>query len=218
MIIRTKNLIEEVKTERELKSLAELNALRQQINAHFLYNTLDIIYWLSKNGNNEKAAEMTVSLSEMLRISVSNGREVISVKEEREHVEKYLTIQSQRFEFEYEIDIDEDILEYDVPKLILQPLAENAILHGFEDMELGGILRITGCREGDKLVFTVKDNGCGFVKGDELEGVEEAVKKGRYALKNLQMRFNLVYGKGEYIKFVTAPQKGTTVILTLPIM
>lgn len=217
MVERTQKLIEQIKSEQEMKSKAELDALQQQINAHFLYNTLDIIYWLSKNNEGEKAAEITASLSEMLRISVSNGREFITVREEKMHLEKYLIIQSFRFDFDYYVEIDPEILDYSVPKLILQPIAENSVIHGFEDIDYQGNVEIKGFAENGKIVFEITDNGCGFEPDKIDKEAEIQTKNTRYALKNMYTRFRLMYGEGEYMKFITAPGKGTKVIISLPI-
>jgi len=218
MVDRTQKLIEQIKSEQELKSKAELKALQQQINAHFLYNTLDVIYWLSKNGDGEKAAEITASLSEMLRISVSNGKEIIPVCDETVHLEKYLIIQKFRYDFVYSININPEILDYSIPKLILQPIAENAVLHGFEDIDYQGELNIIGFAQNRRIVFEITDNGCGF----DLNNIEQKpgtqTKGTKYALKNMDTRFKLIYGDGEYMKIMTAPGEGTKVIISLPII
>lgn len=220
MMKKTQRLIEKIKDEQELKSIYELNMLRQQIDAHFLYNSLDVIYWFSKNGEGDKAADVTIALSKILRISVSNGRDIITVNEEIMHLESYLTVQNYRFDFQYEIDVDPQILEYNIPKLILQPLAENAIVHGFEEIEYPARLLIRGFLNEDRVVFEVEDNGIGFDMETTIKLINDKTpvtdRNTRYALKNIRMRFNLIYGEGEYIRFITAPGQGTKVIISLP--
>lgn len=219
MVERVRELMEQIKKTQDLKLVAELNLLYHQINAHFLYNTLDVIYWMSKNGDTENAAEITIALSEMMRISVSKGRNMIEVRNECTHLEKYLMIQSFRFDFDYDIDVAPEISEYKVPKLILQPLVENAIIHGFENIDYRGKIDVKGKIENGKLVFKIADNGCGFVPDEILNDVQNGDIKAstKYALRNMHTRFNLQYGEGEYMKIVTQPGKGTCVILTLPV-
>ena len=220
MMKANKGLQMRIKNEREQKLVAELNSLRQQINAHFLYNTLDIIYWFSKNGEGDKAAEATVALSKMLRISVSDGKDVISVRDELMHLESYLSIQSYRFDFKYNIEAEAEMLDYNIPKLILQPMAENAIVHGFEDYECEARLEIKAYLKNEKLIFEVIDNGCGFEYEKDMKKTDkesgDMSKNSKYAINNIKTRFNLIYGKGEYMKFITAPGKGTKVIFSLP--
>ncbi len=222
MLDRTKYLMQEIKTERELKARAELNSLLQQINAHFLYNTLDIIYWMSKNNDGETAAELTASLSELLRISVSGGKEIISVKSEITHLKKYLYIQNFRYEFDYEINVEDEILNYGVPKLILQPLAENSILHGFESITYRGKITVNGFFKDGRIIFEVEDNGSGidsarvheYLTGSEIDFNENS----HYALSNIYTRFKLLYGRDDCIYIESPGGRGTKVTLKLPVI
>lgn len=220
MVGRVHELMEKIKKAQNMKLIAELNLLYHQINAHFLYNTLDLIYWMSKNGDTEMAAEITIALSEMMRISVSNGKNMIEVRSERTHVEKYLMIQRFRFDFDCDIDISPEISEYKVPKLILQPLVENAIHHGFENIDYRGKISVIGKIEGKHIIFKISDNGCGFDEDVILKEVHEGdvEKNTGYALKNMHTRFNLIYGEGEYMQIKSQQGKGTSIILTLPII
>ena len=129
-----KNLIDQRDKEQQIKRRSELRALQSQINPHFLYNTLDSIIWMAEWGKNQEVVRMTSSLAKLLRRSISNEQEVVTVAEEVEYTESYLTIQKMRYKdkLEYEIAIEKEILEAKVVKLILQPLVENSIYHGIK--------------------------------------------------------------------------------------
>lgn len=119
-------VVEEQKSQRK----SELKALQNQINLHFLYNTLDSIVWLIENKKNDDAQEMVIALAKLFKISIFRGKNIIPVKDEIKHVKNYLYIQSMRYtnSFKYQINID-DCYKYKVMKLILQPLVENSIYH-----------------------------------------------------------------------------------------
>lgn len=222
MLDRTQELMEEVKSERELKIISEHNSLLQQINAHFLYNTLDIIYWMSKNGDCNDAAEITVSLAELLRLSVNSGENLTFVQNEVKHLKKYLFIEKYRYEFEYDINISEDIMKYKVPKLILQPLAENSILHGFRNISYLGKVTINGYAENGNIIFEVTDNGIGFntaaVENDIKNHAVMVEKNANFALSNIFARFKVVYGREDCISLKSSKSNGTCVKYTLPII
>ncbi|MEG2117515.1 MAG: histidine kinase, partial [Clostridia bacterium] len=136
MAMRIQNLMEKVKNEEKELRKVELKALQAQINPHFLYNTLDSILWMCQQNGNEDAAEMVSALSKLFRISISRGKDLISIETELKHVESYLVIQSIRYknQFKYIIDVDKDILNYKCLKITLQPFVENAIYHGIDRM------------------------------------------------------------------------------------
>ncbi len=222
MLDRTQQLMEEVKSERELKIISEHNSLLQQINAHFLYNTLDIIYWMSKNGESNDAAEITVSLAELLRLSVNSGENLTLVEKEIKHLKKYLFIEKYRYEFEYDINVSEDVLNYKIPKLILQPLAENSILHGFRNISYLGKITVNGFLKDENIIFEVTDNGIGFdtkaVDADIRMHAVKVEKNANFALSNIFSRFKVVYGREDCISLKSSPEGGTTVTYTLPII
>ncbi|MDD3840818.1 MAG: histidine kinase [Clostridia bacterium] len=161
MVARLKKSIDDIFDIQAKKREAEYKAMEFQINPHFLYNTLSSIIWLSNKGENKDVIKMTDSLSKLFRISISKGREVITIREEVEHVKNYLEIQKIRYKDEFECiyDIDENILGLYTIKIILQPLAENALYHGIRDMECKGIIKITAKKFADYIILEVMDNG-----------------------------------------------------------
>lgn len=140
---------------------AELKLLQAQINPHFLYNTLSSIYWLAKMKKQSEIAQMAISLSESFKISLNNGKEHIPLQKELEHIRHYITIQNIRFrgKFQYKEEIDDRLLNVEIIKLLLQPLIENAIIHGLEKKESTGRVLLRAFVEGDTLVFQIKDDG-----------------------------------------------------------
>ncbi len=223
MVQEIKNLIKQIQFEQKQKRLNELKALQAQINPHFLYNTLDSIIWMAEAKKYEEVIKMTSSLARLFRISISRGREFITVKEEIEHVKNYLTIQQIRYpnKFDYEVNVDPAIEKYRIVKLILQPIVENAIYHGIRNMEGMGKIVITGEQRGDKLMFEVKDNGIGmdeetlcnlfnrnYYKESRLSGV---------GIRNVDERIKLYYGTEYGIQIESQLLQGTTVRIYIPI-
>jgi len=165
MVERINTLLDDtIETAEELKN-EELKALRAQIDPHFLYNTLDMIKWLIKAGSNEKASEAIMALSRFYRLTLNRGNLTASVAAELEHVSLYIRLMNMRFDenIEYLIDMPEDMLEYEVPLIIFQPIVENAIQHGlFEKPSKSGKIIITGWSDEDTLYFLISDDGIGM--------------------------------------------------------
>ncbi len=160
MTIRLKKSMDKALDEEHRRRVAEYNALKLQINPHFLYNTLSTITWLADKGYKEQIIEVTESLSTLFRIGVSKNKELITIGEEVEHVQSYLKIQQFRYQdkFKYILDIHPDILELYTVKIILQPLVENAVYHGVKELNTMGLIRITGRKENDNVILNVIDN------------------------------------------------------------
>lgn len=184
---------------------AELRTLQAQIKPHFLYNTLDSIYWMAILQNNADIAKMTVALSESFKISLNKGKETIPVFRELEHIEHYMTIQNLRYKsrFRYVVDVEESLMGIEILKLILQPLVENAIYHGLEPKIGEGTIRLTGRMEDGTAIFTVEDDGVG------MEDIQ-ATEKG-YGLVNVRERITLYYGHRSSLKVSSVPGAGTVV-------
>lgn len=165
MVIDIKELIDKnyVMAIRERES--ELSALQAQINPHFLYNTLDSLYWQALQVNSELAEDI-YALSKLFRLVLSKGQDLIPIAREKELIYYYLQIQKMRFQkkLQYTIAIEENILAYKIPKLILQPFVENAIVHGLESTGENSRIEVTGQLEQNHIVFRVKDNGVGMTK------------------------------------------------------
>ena len=229
MVSRISELVEENTREQELKRKSDLKALQAQINPHFLYNTLDSIIWMGEMGQNREVVQMTSALSKLFRISISKGRELISITEEIAHVQSYLTIQEMRYrdKFRYLIDIDPDIHDMQILKITLQPLVENSIYHGIKEVEHQGFISITGRKNGEDLVFEVCDNGRGMDK-KKLNSLIEAVtalpedqdsldlNRQGMGVRNVHERIRLYFGNDYGLSFESSLGEGTVITVRIP--
>lgn len=222
MMLRIKNLNEDVLAEQNAQRLSELHALQNQINPHFLYNTLDSIVFMIDDGKNKEASEMVVALSRFFRISISKGHNIIPLKDEIEHVRNYLLIQKLRYKeaFEYTFDVPEELSDLLVLKLILQPIVENAIQHGLLNKEGVGIIAIKAHMDGDLLILSVMDNGYGIMP-DKIEEIYASFQdKNVYngvGLKNVYQRLKIYFGEKADVKVTSVLDEGTTVTLFIPV-
>ncbi|MGL4790651.1 MAG: sensor histidine kinase, partial [Anaerotignaceae bacterium] len=144
MIKKIKDLMQELEQKQVELRNSEFDALTSQINPHFLYNTLDTIVWLAEFKDTEKIIKLTKSLASFFRLSLNGGRSVVSLEDEIQHVNQYLIIQKERYgdKFEYSFEIDENALGFMVPKILLQPIVENALYHGIKPMDENGFITI----------------------------------------------------------------------------
>ena len=207
-------LAENRERERTLR-VAQVKSLTEMIKPHFMYNTLNLIKWSAKLGDSEGAADIAVQLGKLLRASVSM-KEFVTVAEELTFLRTYLKIQQRRFDGRLKVTVRVASSAYGcyVPKLILQPLVENAIQHGIEMTEGGGRIEITGAMEDNYLVFRVKDNG----QGMSLERRQEVLARrddNHFGLYNVHMRAVLNGDETCGIELHSMEGKGTEVILTL---
>lgn len=223
--------------EQELRmSKTELKFLQSQINPHFLYNTLDSIYWAAKDYDADEISEMVLNLSKFFRLSLSKGRETFTVSETIDHLHYYLRVQQIRFSehFAVEYEVAEESRNVPVLKLLLQPIVENAILHGLEAMDRGGLLRIAARIEDDKLVLQVRDNGKGipaerldYIRGtlDKLKDsplkltpfADGATGGELFGLRNVAARMNMYYGDEAELRIESEEGDGTVATLLLPL-
>ena len=211
----------------------ELAALQSQINPHFLYNTLDAIRGQAIQDNNREVAMMIQTLSAFFRYSISRKGNAVTLRDELDNVQNYMKIQQYRFEdrFRLEMEIDSpEVYDFYVPRLILQPIVENAILHGLENKRNGGVITID-VEETDDLVIMISDNGKGMTlqELDDLNGrilaekaeQEEAPALGKHkgiALVNVQKRIELIFGVPYGLHVYSSIGQGTDVEITLPII
>ena len=210
------NLERSVRRQRELNE-TKLRMMQAQLNPHFLYNTLDTVKWLGVAHHAPQVAELATNLAAVLRSAIS-GDEIITLDRELDLIERYLAIQSIRFEdrFTCEIDVPERFRSCLVPKLALQPLVENAILHGVADLE-EGYIKLTAQEEEGDLLLTVSDNGPGIPQ-DILEAVNSPEKRppgGHLGLFNVDSIIRLHYGPRYGLSVL--PGEGSRVRLRLPI-
>ena len=215
MIHRIRILMDEISDKEKTLRHAELNALVSQINPHFLYNTLDTIVWMAEFNDSTRVIALTKSLAAFFRLSLSGGRELITVGDELEHVRQYLYIQKERYgdKLNYTIHAPEEVLDYTVPKIILQPIAENSIYHGIKPLDSPGQITITVQEEGEKLIFTVSDNGAGC--RPDAAAADNPSRPGKVGLKNVDERLKLYYGPGYGVTIHPAPGAGCRVELTV---
>lgn len=209
MVVEINDLMERNNIEKEKQRRAELQALQAQINPHFIYNALDAIAWYAKIEKQGYLADMVCELATFFRISLHKGDTTIKVSEEISHVESYVAIEQMRFPglFEVEYKIQEDLMDEKIIKIILQPIVENSIKHGFENMDSGGRINITGYRdEYDDIIFEVEDNGHGF----DFDPLADRGERVGYGIHNVNERIQLEYGKEYGISFRSIPGEGTT--------
>ncbi|GHH98080.1 cache domain-containing sensor histidine kinase [Neobacillus kokaensis] len=216
MINKIKKLMQEItEKERHLRS-SEISALHSQINPHFLYNTLDTIVWMAEFNNSDKVIEITKALAQFFRLSLRGGNELTTVENELNHVRQYLFIQKERYgdKLEYTIDCHESLLKYQIPKIILQPIVENALYHGIRGLNRQGFINISAEEKGDDILFIVQDNGEGFdLKRVGVKAADKVVKLGGVGINNVDQRVKLYYGDDYGITIDSKIDKGTTVII-----
>ena len=223
MVNQMNLLMENIMIEQEAKRKSELNALQAQINPHFLYNTLDSIIWMIENENYDGSIVMVTALARFFRISLSKGRNVITVRDELEHARNYLTIQNIRYKnkFSYSIQADEETLYLTSIKLIIQPLIENAIYHGMEYMSGEGDILVKSYKKNEDLYIDIIDNGLGMLQevADKLltEEVNNQQRKGSgIGLKNVHERIKLYFGVEYGLEIYSEPDEGTIIRIHMP--
>ncbi|GAA0729381.1 hypothetical protein GCM10008905_29280 [Clostridium malenominatum] len=223
MVYDIKRLLHEVCQVQSQKRTAELRALQSQINPHFLYNTLDTIQWKALEHNAFDIADMINSLSVFFRISLSDGKELITIAHEVEHVRNYLEIQQIRYKdkVNYYINIDESLGQCLVPKLIIQPLVENSIYHGLKLRKQKGIICIDIYAQEDYLIIKVLDNGLGM-NNEQLstlrKNLAESIESDHYGLYNVNERLKLAFGEKYNIEIKSEIEKETQILIKIPII
>ena len=224
MKFRIKGLMQDIVSEHEEKRKSEFDSLQAQINPHFLYNTLDIIVWQIENEKQSEAVHTVTALARFFRLSLGKGKNIVTVRDEIDHVKNYLMIQHMRFKnkFDYEFDIAEDVLELPSLKLMLQPLVENAIYHGMEFMDGDGMIMVKAWRKEDELYLSVADNGLGMTE-DKVEMIltgKSSSGNGRgsgIGVKNVNERIKLYFGEAYGLSIDSEPDEGTKVTIHLPV-
>lgn len=223
MINRAEELVAVVIQEQKLENDLRYEALRAQINPHFLFNTLSTIKWSAKMSGANNVSKMISALGKLLEVSINKGEEQIPLSEEFELLKCYVYIQNIRYNDKFELRIkvaDEKIYLYKVLKLILQPIVENSIIHGFSDMDENCIIEIRVNTKEDYLIIDVVDNGLGM-DSDKVEQLLQIEKNKRQkfngiGLKNIHERIKLKYGGDYGLSIYSETGKGTTVSLAIP--
>ena len=216
MLDRIDQLMIAVKEEEQNVRRYELQALSSQINPHFLYNTLDTIVWMAEFNDSKRVVEVTKSLAKYFRLALNQGHEQISLKDEIDHVRQYLFIQKQRYgeKLQYEIKELKQYNDYKIPKLILQPLVENAIYHGIKEMNRQGRIRVSVSENDTQLIVSIYDNGRGFVASETTNAT--LVRLGGVGLKNVNQRLQLQFGESYHMEIKSEENTYTEIRLYFP--
>lgn len=216
-------MVHQIKEDERKMRYAELRLLQEQINPHFLYNTLDTIVWLIEGDDPEKAVDMVVALSEFFRLVLSKGKEYITIREEEQHIRGYLEIQQARYQdiLDYEISIDPALYEYKILKLTLQPLVENSLYHGIKYKRAKGKIWVTGKMEADRILLCVEDNGVGM-DAEEVSRLQAEIgkpcketEKG-FGLANVNERIRMNFGMEYGMTIESEKGRGTKVSIVIP--
>ena len=203
------------------KRHSEIRALQAQINPHFLYNTLDAIIWMAASGKNDEVMEMTSALARLFRTSISSDHRLVPLSREKENILSYLTIQKMRYEdkLTYTLDMPERFDAFLLPKLILQPIVENAIYHGLKPLPDGGMVHIHALERGGCLVLSVEDNGVGM---DEEQIRRLFLQKPQdshgIGVVNVHSRIRLLFGEPYGLFYSSRSGCGTRVEILLPML
>ncbi|MCY7061138.1 sensor histidine kinase [Streptococcus oralis] len=211
MLDQIDQLMADVRRQEEATRQYELQALSSQINPHFLYNTLDTIIWMAEFQDSQRVVQVTKSLATYFRLALNQGKDLISLSDEINHVRQYLFIQKQRYgdKLEYEIAENPDFGNLLLPKLVLQPLVENALYHGIKEKDGQGHIKVSVQKKDSGLVIRIEDDGVGFqAAGDSSQS---QLKRGGVGLQNVDQRLKLHFGDNYQMKINSAPEKGTTV-------
>ena len=207
----------------ELVSMAQNKQLESQFNPHFLYNTLDSIIWSLRMRQVEESIEMLTALTDFFKISLSKGRDIITIEEEVKHIKSYLSIQHRRYQekFDYDIHVDPSILSCRTPKLILQPVVENAIYHGIKPMEEKGYIYIHIFPQEGDVILQVQDTGMGMDEDTcrrlnrELDTISSDQQGTGYGVRNVNDKIKIVYGSKYGVTIESAMGEGTVVTLRI---
>ena len=214
---RIKFLIEEVYESKLNEKNYEMRALQQQINPHFLYNTLSMINFMALESGQNDISKITLSLSDFYRTALNKGNNTCSLGDELKNMNAYLDIQQMMHDYEFELDVlvDDELKDYETPNLILQPIVENAIGHGIDLLEdRKGILSVYATSTDDEIYIMVKDNGVGMDE-ETMEKMLSQNSKG-YGMRNVHQRIKLLYGEDYGLHIESIIGQGTVVTIRLP--
>ena len=222
MVAKIEELMEQIALDKDNLRLIEFQLLQSQINPHFLYNTFDAIIWLTEDGEYEKVKQLMNSLSNFCRITLSDGEDIISIKEEIQHIQSYLEIQQVRYYdvLTYRIDVPDEVVDYLIPKLSLQPIVENALYHGIKHKRGGGEITIKCEYDAESITFLVRDTGIGMTE-EKLSQINNTISssndlKQGYGLINVFERLWLYYRQEVTFAITSVFNEFTEVKFTIP--
>ena len=220
---RIQDLLNDIVAEQKAKQKFEFKLIQSQIKPHFLYNSLETIISLDKLKRHEEAIQVTKSLANFYRLSLSKGNDIIRISEEIRLINDYLYIQRQRYSnyMDFRLDVDEEILDYFIPKLTLQPLVENAIYHGLKYRNNKGKIEINGYMKDDKITLTVFDDGIG-ISNEKIQTIlnfgPSDKKREDFGLPSVDRRIKLLYGNEYGLKIESEVGSYTKVFVTIPVI
>lgn len=223
MVLENGNLMKKLADEQEKQRLIQLRLFQEQINPHFLYNTLNSIYCLSNIYHVREIADLSEALTNFYRLSLNKGKEMITIRDTLQHIKYYLKIQNVRYRGRYElfINVKEDLMDVKIPELIVQPLVENCIEHGLKDVKYPPVIRLDIQDDNGQLKISVSDNGSGISSSKQYEiqkifkdNTGEALEA--FALKNIHDRLKLYYGKDSSLIIYSEAGNGTRIEITIP--
>ena len=219
MMARIRQLIEDLSLKEQAIRAYELGVLQSQINPHFLYNTLDTIVWMAEFDDSEKVIQVTKALAKFFRLSLNGGEEMTTIDKELDHVRQYLIIQKERYgdQLKFTLDARDDLLETSVPKIILQPLVENAIYHGIRPKGDTGLIKVKCQEDQDVLILSVEDDGVGFDPSKDQRD-RDKVRLGGVGIKNVHDRIRLKYGPEYGLSVQSEVGVGTRVEIKMPLL
>ncbi len=222
MVEQIQKLIQKVKDEQRQLRLSEISIVRAQINPHFLYNTLDAVSALALIKDNESAYTITQALENFYRISLSSGKDVITVEDEIKCIKSYVQILNIRYKDSFNViyEIDDGMLDHSILKLILQPFVENAITHGVRNKHGRGTVTLKGHENDDNIVFEIEDDGAGMTKEkiEEIISKKDTRQKGGFGIYSSITRISLFYGVENPVSIESTVNEGTKVTLNIPKM
>ena len=220
IVEQLKELINSVYISKIKQREAELMALEEQINPHFLYNTLDSIHWMAVKKKDYDVSDQIEALSDMFKHVLDRGQDTGTIAAELEFINNYIFIQKSKFgsRIDFRAEADKQLYDYEIPKLLLQPLIENAFYHGFEKMIRKGEIFLKIAQEGDNIRISVADNGMGTNEKEVRQMLREENKSTHkiHALKNIIDRIKIKYGEGYGLEFFSKEGEGTRVEVLIP--
>ena len=230
MVDEMNHLMNNIYREQITRKEAELKALQSQMNPHFLFNTLESINWMAQMKNVPEISNTVTNLSSLIEAGIGRDSKLITLQEEFSYIDQYIFIIKSRHgdRLEFKIDLDDKVMQVQIPRLLIQPIVENAVYHGIEQVRRNGIIELTACSMGDKLVITVYDNGAG-IQEDEIARLRDRLsmnddeyfrmigKKGKsVGIENVNRRIKLFYGQEYGLNIESVEGQFTRITVTIP--
>lgn len=215
MVDKVEELMQEQYVLGQEKTGAELKALQSQINPHFLYNTLDMINWMARKSETENIRNVVQAMSRFYRLVLSRGQDIVKIADEVEMCKAYMEIQECRYRgrIRFEVEVEDDIMDYLIPKITIQPFLENAIIHGINEKEFArGVVLLNGWMEDGMITLSVTDDGVGMTEEKKFSSNQGS----HYGMENIEDRMRLFYGEEASLQIESSPGIGTCVIITVP--